>query len=127
MASGRRSSLKCRSGPNSSNGWHNEQTRPGDNNIREEENNMKLYWSWSLNPQKVRLALNELGLAHEIAELKLLQGEQRRPAHLALNPNGKVPVLQDGDLTLWESNAILVYLDEKEGRLWPTSTTSRGE
>jgi glutathione S-transferase len=88
---------------------------------------MKLYWSWFINPQKVRLALNELGLAHEIAELKLLQGEQRRPAHLALNPNGKVPVLQDGDLTLWESNAILVYLGEKEARLWPTSTTSRGE
>jgi glutathione S-transferase len=36
---------------------------------------MKLYWAWSINPQKVRLALNELGLAHEIAELKLLQGE----------------------------------------------------
>jgi glutathione S-transferase len=88
---------------------------------------MKLYWSWFINPQKVRLALNELGLAHEIAELKLLQGEQRRPEFLALNPNGKVPVLQDGGLTLWESNAILAYLGEKEARLWSTSATSRGE
>ena len=87
---------------------------------------MKLYWSWFINPQKVRLALNELGLAHEIVQLRLLQGEQRRPEFLALNPNGKAPVLQDGNMTLWESNAILVYLGEKEARLWPTNTTSRG-
>lgn len=87
---------------------------------------MKLYWSWFINPQKVRLALTELGLTHEIAELKLLRGEQRKPEYLALNPNGKAPVLQDGDLTLWESNAILVYLGEKGGRLWPTSAADRG-
>ena len=74
---------------------------------------MKLYWSWFINPQKVRLALNELGLAHEIVALRLLQGEQRKPEFLALNPNGKAPVLQDGNMTLWESNAILVYLGEK--------------
>jgi len=87
---------------------------------------MKLYWTWFINPQKVRLALNELGLAHEIVQLRLLQGEQRRPEFLALNPNGKTPVLQDGNMTLWESNAILVYLGEKEARLWLTNTTSRG-
>src|SRR5262245_57895970 len=75
---------------------------------------MKLYWSWFINPQKVRLALNELGLAHEIVPRRLLQGEQRKPEFLALNPNGKAPVLQDGNMTLWESNAILVYLGERK-------------
>ena len=50
---------------------------------------MKLYWSWFINPQKVRLALNELGLAHEIVALRLLQGEQHRPEFLALNLMGR--------------------------------------
>jgi glutathione S-transferase len=51
--------------------------------------------------------------------------EQREPAFLALNPFGRVPVLVDGDLTLSESQAILAYLGEKTGRLWPDSAAGR--
>jgi glutathione S-transferase len=88
---------------------------------------MKLYWSWFVNPQKIRLALNELGLEHQIVELRLLRAEQRAPSYLALNPNGKVPVLQHDDITLWESNAILSYLGEIVGILWPRRLAARGD
>lgn len=88
---------------------------------------MKLYHFPSPNPQKVRFALNELQLACDIVPVDLTKGEHRRPEFLALNPCGRVPVLVDGDLTLWESHAILSYLGEKTGRLWPASVVGRGD
>src|SRR2546428_11879259 len=78
---------------------------------------MKLYYFPSPNPQKVRFALLELGLECEIVPVDLLKSEQRTPEFLALNPYGRVPVLTDGALTLWESHAILAYLGEKTGKL----------
>lgn len=59
---------------------------------------------------RVLLALSLMGLPHEIVEVNLLKGEQKAPAFLAMNPWGQVPVIQDGDVTLADSNAILVYL-----------------
>jgi glutathione S-transferase len=88
---------------------------------------MKLYYFPSPNPQKVKFALLELGLDCEMVPVDLTKQEQREPAFLALNPFGRVPVLVDGDLTLWESHAILDYLGEKTGRLWPTSTAGRAD
>jgi len=88
---------------------------------------MKLYHFPSPNPQKVRFALLELGLECEIVPVDLTKGEQRTPEFLALNPYGRVPVLTDGTLTLWESHAILAYLGEKTGRLWPTSAAGRAD
>ena len=88
---------------------------------------MKLYYFPSPNPQKVRFALLELGLACEIVPINLTTGEHRTPEFLALNPNGRVPVLTDGDLTLWESHAILAYLGEKTGKLWPTSAAGQAD
>ena len=88
---------------------------------------MKLYYFPSPNPQKVKFALLELGLDCEMVPVDLTKQEQRKPAFLALNPFGRVPVLVDGDLTLWESHAILDYLGEKTGRLWPTSTAGRAD
>ena len=82
---------------------------------------MKLYYFPSPNPQKVRFALNELGIECETVPVDLLKREQKSPEFLALNPWGRVPVLVDGDLTLWESHAILAYLGEKTGQLWPTT------
>lgn len=86
---------------------------------------MKLYWFWSFNPQKVRLALNELGLEHELVVVDLFRREQRSPEFLAINPFGKVPVLEDGGRYLAESNAIVAWLGERDGRLWPEATVSR--
>lgn len=88
---------------------------------------MKLYYFPSPNPQKVRFALLEMGLECEIVSLDLSKGEHRKPEFLAVNPNGRLPVLTDGDLTLWESHAILAYLGDKAGKLWPTSAAGRAD
>jgi glutathione S-transferase len=88
---------------------------------------MKLYHFPSPNPQKVTFALKELGLDCELVPVDLSKGEQRDARFTAVNPFGRVPVLVDGDLTLWESHAILAYLGEKTGRLWPQSPAGRAD
>ena len=59
---------------------------------------------------RVRLMLSLLDLPHEVIELDLAGGAQKRPEFLARNVFGQVPVIEDGELTLADSNAILVYL-----------------
>jgi glutathione S-transferase len=86
---------------------------------------MKLYHFPSPNQQKVHVALLELGLECELVPIDLTKGEQRQPAFLALNPSGRVPVLTDGDVTVWDSHAILAYLGHKSGKLWPSTTAGR--
>src|SRR6516162_4439344 len=86
---------------------------------------MNLYHFPSPNPQKVTFALLELGLDCEKIPVDLAKGEHRQPAFLAINPAGRVPVFVDGDLTLTESHAILAYLGETTGRLWPASVADR--
>ena len=88
---------------------------------------MQLYHFPSPNPQKATFALKELGLDCELVPVDLAKGEHRQPAFLAKNPFGRVPVLVDGDLTLPESHAILAYLGDKTGRLWPTSGAGRAK
>ena len=88
---------------------------------------MKLYHFPSPNPQKVTFALKELGLDCEIVPLDLAKGEQQQPEFLALNPFGRVPVLVDDGVKLWESHAILAYLGEKTGQLWPSSAAGRAD
>ena len=88
---------------------------------------MKLYYFPSPNPQKIRFALNELGVECETVPVDLLKREQKSPEFLALNPVGRVPVLVDGGLSLWESHAILAYLGEKTGKLWPTTPAGRAD
>lgn len=62
---------------------------------------------------RVELFLSLLGLPFESVEVDLLQKQHKAPAFLAMNPLGQVPVLRDGDLTLSDSNAILVYLEAR--------------
>jgi glutathione S-transferase len=75
----------------------------------------------SPNTFKLRAALAEAGAAYDYRAVDLDAGEQKRPALLALNPHGKIPVLVDGDFALAESGAILWYLGEAfpEARLLP--------
>src|SRR6516165_7901624 len=65
----------------------------------------------------------ELGLDYEQIKIDFATGETRTPAHLALNPNGHVPVIDDDGFVLWESMAINLYLAKKygAGSLYPTS------
>lgn len=79
----------------------------------------------SINVRKLLWALDELGLAYQQEDWGLPLRDPKVPEFLALNPNGQVPVLVDGDLVLWESNAILIYLAEREGRLLPHDLQSR--
>lgn len=69
----------------------------------------------SSNVQKVMWAIGELGLAYERIDAGLEFGGNNTPAYLALNPNGLVPTVEDGDLILWESNAIVRYLANRYG------------
>lgn len=62
---------------------------------------------------RVRLFANVAGIPHELIEVDLAAGEQKRPAFLALNPAGQVPVIEDGEIVLSDANAILVYLARK--------------
>jgi len=64
---------------------------------------------------RVQLFLSLLGLRFEIQPVDVLRGEGRTPAFLALNPLGQVPVIEDGELVLADSNAILVYLARRYG------------
>jgi glutathione S-transferase len=89
---------------------------------------MKLYNSdGSPNALRVRAVINELGLEVETITVDFSKGENRTPEYLAINPNGKVPVLADGDLRLWESRAINAYLTTKAPgqTLYPTDPVGR--
>ena len=72
---------------------------------------MKFYnVPYSGNSYKVRLLLAQVGIACDIVEIDILQGESRTPEFLKINPNGRTPVLDDNGFVLAESNAILAYL-----------------
>ncbi|GJD49145.1 Disulfide-bond oxidoreductase YfcG [Methylobacterium crusticola] len=74
------------------------------------------FFNGSPNPTKVALFLEEAELPYEPVAVDTRRGEQFAPAFLAVNPNGKVPAIVDGDTTVFDSNAILLYLAEKTGR-----------
>jgi glutathione S-transferase len=70
----------------------------------------------SFNVQKVLWLVGELGLAHEHVPAGGSFGRLDEPAFRALNPHGRVPVLEDGDVAIWESHTILRYLAARYGR-----------
>ena len=80
---------------------------------------LKFYYSLAPNPMKVALFLEEAGLPFEAIPVETRKGEQHAPAFTALNPNAKVPVIVDGAVTVFDSNAILLYLAEKTGQFLP--------
>jgi GSH-dependent disulfide-bond oxidoreductase len=83
---------------------------------------LKLYYHPSPNPLKVALYLEESGLPYELVPVDTRKGEQHAPAFRAINPNGKTPALTDGDVKVFDSNAILLYLAEKSGQFLPPNT-----
>lgn len=89
---------------------------------------LKFYYSLAPNPMKVALFLEEAGLDYEAVPVDTRKGEQFAPDFAKLNPNNKVPVIVDGEVTVFDSNAILLYLAEKTGRFLSDKTpTLRGE
>ncbi len=91
---------------------------------------MDVYAFATPNSIKVPVALEELGLDYVLHAVNVRKGEQKSAEFIALNPNGKVPVLVDSEaasepFVLTESAAILVYLAEKTGKLLPASGEAR--
>ena len=82
---------------------------------------IKFYYSLAPNPMKVALFLEEAGLEYEAIPVDTRKGDQHAAAYNALNPNHKVPTIVDGDATVFDSNAILLYLGEKTGKFMPDS------
>jgi glutathione S-transferase len=87
------------------------------------------YGSGSPYAWRVQLALEHKALPYELKVLSFSAGDTRKPEFLALNPRHRVPVLVDGDFTLYESNAIVEYLDEAfpatGARLFPGDVRTR--
>lgn len=89
---------------------------------------LRFYYHPSPNPVKVALFLEEAGLPYEMVPVDNRKGDQFTAEFLALNPNAKVPVIVDGDVRVFDSNAILLYLAEKTGQFLPDdSASSRGD
>jgi glutathione S-transferase/GST-like protein len=87
-----------------------------------------LYTAATPNGHKVSIALEELGLPWTLQVLDLAQNEQKTPAFLAINPNGRIPAIVDheaDDFAVFESGACLIYLAEKTGRLMPADAKGR--
>lgn len=87
-----------------------------------------LYTSPTPNGYKISIALEELGLPYRVIPIDLGAKDQKKPDFLALNPNGRIPVIVDreaGDFPVFESGAILLYLAEKTGKLLPADAKGR--
>jgi len=89
---------------------------------------IKFYYHPSPNPAKVALFLEEAGLKYELVPVDTRKGEQFSPSFKAINPNCKTPAIVDGDVTVFDSNAILLYLGEKTGKFMPANNpVARGQ
>ena len=87
-----------------------------------------LYTSSTPNGWKASVTLEELELPYETHPIDLGKDEQKQEWFLKLNPNGRIPVIVDrdgGDLPVFETGAIMLYLAEKTGRLLPTDAKGR--
>lgn len=86
---------------------------------------LQFYYHPSPNPAKVALYLEETGLPYELVPVDTRKGEQHTAAYTTINPNAKTPALVDGDATMFDSNAILLYLAEKTGKFLPSNTPAQ--
>ncbi|MGI9275237.1 MAG: glutathione S-transferase family protein [Endozoicomonas sp.] len=89
-----------------------------------------LYTAATPNGWKATVTLEELGLEYNAIPVDLGANEQKTPEFLAMNPNGRIPVMVDrsnNDFVVFESGAIMTYLAEKTGKLLPTDARGRSE
>ncbi len=92
-----------------------------------------LYSKATSNGRKAAIMLEETGLAYQVRPMALERKEQKEDWYLAINPNGRIPCIQDDDgpggesVTLFESGAILLYLAEKSGQFLSEQPTTRLE
>ncbi len=87
---------------------------------------LKFYYNTAPNPMKVALLLEELGLPYEACPVDTRLGQQHTEAYLRVNPNSKVPAIDDNGITVFDSNAILLYLGDREKRFLPAASDAAG-
>lgn len=87
---------------------------------------IKFYFHHTPNPMKVALFLEESGMAYEVVPVDTFKGEQHSDDFKKINPNGKTPAIEDDGKRVFDSNAILLYLAEKSGKLMGADA-DRGE
>lgn len=80
---------------------------------------LRLHWSPDSANLVVRIALEEFGLLYDAHRLDRSKAAHRHPSYLAMNPQGLIPVLEDGPLALFETGAILLHLAERVGKFGP--------
>jgi glutathione S-transferase len=87
------------------------------------------YHPFSVNSRRAHMTAVHLGIELELVKVDLPKGENRTPGYLRINPNGRVPVLNDGGFVLWESRAIMQYLADKTlGQMvYPEEPRARAE
>lgn len=91
---------------------------------------IELYTAPTPNGHKASCTLEALGLEYNVHSLKLMEGEQKNPEFLAINPNGRIPAIVDrtnDDFVVFESGAIMIYLAEQAGQLLPAETKARSK
>jgi GSH-dependent disulfide-bond oxidoreductase len=89
---------------------------------------IKFYYHPSPNPAKVALYLEEAGIPYDMVPVDTRKGDQHSDAYKTINPNAKTPAMTDGDATIFDSNAMLLYLAEKTGQFLPANTpAARGQ
>jgi glutathione S-transferase len=92
---------------------------------------IKLYTWGTPNGKKVSIMLEEIAMPYEVSPINIGKNDQFKPEYLAINPNNKIPSIIDTEgpggkpFTLFESGAILMYLAEKSGKLWPADMRQR--
>lgn len=89
-----------------------------------------LFTAATPNGWKASVALEEMGLSYETHAIDLMKQDQKTPDFLAMNPNGRIPVIKDrdnDDFVVFESGAILVYLADKTGQLMPSDAKGRSQ
>ena len=84
-----------------------------------------LYTAPTPNGFKASVALEELEIPYETHSINMMESEQKESWFLKINPNGRIPAIVDGDVPVFESGAIMIYLAEKAGRLLPTEPAAR--
>ncbi len=91
---------------------------------------MRLYYHpLSSNSRRVLLTAHHLKLSLELVVIDLSKGEHRTPEYLRLNPNGRIPILVDGEFHLWESHAIMQYLADTSPKedVYPKDVSARAD
>ena len=86
---------------------------------------IKLYTAATPNGWKVSIALEEMGLPYEVRVIDFATLEQKSDWYVKLNPNGRIPTLDDDGFVVFESGAILIYLAEKTGKFLPRDVQGR--